>query len=115
MEPVIIVNGFAFCQKHGRELCGKCDVDLRPRNNDRIRDSLKIFSYELDARRMFNVYALGAVKAGVNEASYKCKDHGKVDCEKGCQGCRLVDAAEKDKAEFHGQYDLIQRLTVRSS
>ncbi|KAF9558499.1 hypothetical protein CPC08DRAFT_638906 [Agrocybe pediades] len=83
MEPVIIVNGFAFCQKRGRELCGKCDVDLRPRNNDRIRDSLKIFSYELDvcARRMFNVYALGAVKAGVNEASYKCKDHGKVDCE----------------------------------
>lgn len=109
MEPMVIVNEFAFCQKHGDEYCPRCTYDHRFTNNYQVQDDATIaqiiedgiydievcpfFSFFESAqphrcafyeqnRASINVYNMGAIPVGGNSEECKCQTHNKIDCEK---------------------------------
>jgi hypothetical protein len=49
MEPLIVVNGFCFCEKHGDEHCYLCTTDRRFTNNYQIEHRLpEQLDYDID-------------------------------------------------------------------
>lgn len=38
MDPIVVVNGFAFCKNHGDEYCFRCTYDHRDPSNYQIMD-----------------------------------------------------------------------------
>ncbi|KAF4612177.1 hypothetical protein D9613_003990 [Agrocybe pediades] len=121
LGPIISVNGFVFCQEHGEEFCHRCCYDHRMTNNYQVEEELGEeiefnMAFSLDNRDSFNVYDLGAVKAGGKKSeSYKCSTHNKVDCKtcfdwvgfitKQAKEAESREAWLKKREKYHNKFD----------
>ncbi|KAF8962198.1 hypothetical protein BDZ97DRAFT_1130284 [Flammula alnicola] len=83
--PLIVVNEFTFCRRHGEEYCPSCTYDFICMNNDVVMDNFEeeISERITDERESINAYSQGAVPATNDvDGSYKCTKHDKIDCDK---------------------------------
>ncbi|KAH9477841.1 hypothetical protein JR316_0010073 [Psilocybe cubensis] len=85
-EPMVIVNNFAFCKKHGDEYCYPCFYDHRDTNNFTLLEEPALRDigdnggvYSMDSRESINVYELGAIPIGDGE-DCKCRKQLVKDC-----------------------------------
>ncbi|OCH96126.1 hypothetical protein OBBRIDRAFT_364003 [Obba rivulosa] len=84
----IVVAGWMFCKKHGREYCYdfKCTCDHRMCNNtvadlDNVfQEEIEESGFSLDDRTSLNVYELGATGVAPGSEQYMCSEHRKKDC-----------------------------------
>ncbi|KAL0570765.1 hypothetical protein V5O48_011193 [Marasmius crinis-equi] len=88
-DNLVVINGFVFCATHGSELCNKCYLDHRIRNNMRMKKQLakafpKASQQELEERPPLSNALAFAMDSGQKDQAgsplFQCKLHNTTDC-----------------------------------